>query len=95
MRLICFRKSGFLSKGLYPNTDTSPCVGYRSPQRHLSVVVLPAPFGPINPTSSPSVMLNEILSTAFTVSYDRLRIELKDDITPPDLFATLKYLVNF
>ena len=44
----------------------SPFVGYKIPVNIFIVVDLPAPFGPINATVSPSSTLKEILLTAFT-----------------------------
>ena len=41
-----------------------PLVGRISPASIRKVVVFPAPFGPRNPTISPSLMLKLILSTA-------------------------------
>ena len=41
-----------------------PRSGARSPSTHSSVVVLPAPFGPISPKISPSWTSNETSSTA-------------------------------
>jgi len=63
-REICFKNSFLRSKGLKPKTLISPEVGKSSPERHLRVVVLPAPFGPMNPTSSPDSMVKEMSLTA-------------------------------
>jgi hypothetical protein len=41
-----------------------PLSGDRSPSTHSSVVVLPAPFGPISPKISPSPTSNDTSSTA-------------------------------
>lgn len=47
----------------------SPSVGQRMPVSILIVVLLPAPFGPMNPTTSPGSMLNDTSWTAWTSSY--------------------------
>ena len=39
-------------------TEALPPVGYNSPDSILRVVVLPAPFGPRNPTTSPAASEN-------------------------------------
>src|SRR5262245_43056479 len=44
-----------------------PVVGLRMPARARSVVVLPAPFGPMSPTISPADTWNESSSTGGTV----------------------------
>jgi hypothetical protein len=54
-----------------PRTSSSPDVVYSRPESIFSVVVLPAPFGPSRPTTSPRSMLNVIVSTASLVSYVR------------------------
>ena len=41
-----------------------PRSGRRTPSTHSIVVVLPAPFGPINPKTSPSLTSNETSETA-------------------------------
>src|SRR5213593_1670041 len=45
-------------QGTNPAASTRPLVGYRSPASILSVVVLPAPFGPRNATISPGSIRN-------------------------------------
>src|SRR5581483_6599890 len=45
---------------------TSPDVGATNPSKVRSVVVLPAPFGPRNPHTSPGSTVNVRSSTAFT-----------------------------
>ena len=58
----------FASMGLaarsYPSICTLPDVGRRMPASARSVVVLPAPFGPISPTISPEPTENVRSSTA-------------------------------
>ncbi len=48
----------------WPSMRTDPEVGLKMPASDLSVVVLPAPFGPISPTISPAPTLNDRSSTA-------------------------------
>src|ERR1035437_4720213 len=48
----------------WPLNRMVPAVGCRSPARQLKNVLLPAPFGPIRPTMSPSVTLRSAPSTA-------------------------------
>jgi hypothetical protein len=43
---------------------TVPLVGTMMPARLVSVVVLPAPFGPTSPRISPGATLNDRRSTA-------------------------------
>ena len=50
----------------YITTTASPEVGLISVEIILIVVVLPAPFGPINANISPSSILNETPSAART-----------------------------
>src|ERR1700727_1341297 len=47
-----------------PRTATSPVVGWRTPQMHLSSVDLPEPLRPRIPTVSPSRTVSETLSRA-------------------------------
>src|SRR5688572_17898740 len=47
-----------------PNTDSSPRSGNRIDMIILSVVVLPAPFGPMKPYSAPIGTVRSRLSTA-------------------------------
>src|SRR5437879_4770366 len=56
-------------QGTSPAASTRPLVGYKSPASILSVVVLPAPFGPRNATISPGSIRNVTLRTAFTSRY--------------------------
>src|SRR4029453_4099773 len=51
---------------MWPSTLASPDDGYSRPDSIFRVVVLPAPFGPRNPTTSPGPISNETASTAFT-----------------------------
>jgi len=53
-------------RGCIPNTDTWPAVGRDSPRIMSMVVVLPAPFGPRNATTSPEVMFRLTPLTAST-----------------------------
>src|SRR5262249_20142553 len=52
----------------------TPRSGLRRPSTHSIVVVLPAPFGPINPKISPGCTSNETSSTASVRPY-AFRIE--------------------
>src|SRR5271168_4185199 len=52
-----------------PLTTALPDVGVSKPHAIRMVVVLPAPFGPINPKISPSGMYRSISSTASSSSY--------------------------
>jgi len=54
-----------------PMTRAMPEVGKSKPHSIFSVVVLPAPFGPRNPTISPCSMQNETASTAMRSSVSR------------------------
>ena len=54
-----------------PSTWAVPPVGLITPERSLSVVVLPAPLGPRNATNSPSSTLRSMPRTAFTSLYSR------------------------
>src|SRR6266542_6212197 len=51
----------------------APDVGESTPRIMLIVVVLPAPFGPRSPTTSPGATWNKIPSTAETAPYDLRR----------------------
>jgi hypothetical protein len=59
-----------------------PEVGVSSPARHFNVVVLPEPFGPRNPTTSPAPMEKLMASTAVTVRNRRLTTERIADRKP-------------
>src|SRR5947208_1329639 len=56
-------------QGTNPVASTRPLVGYKSPASILSVVVLPAPFGPRNATISPGSIRNVTSRTACTSRY--------------------------
>ena len=47
-----------------PSTRTTPDVGFRSVASTLIVVVLPAPFGPMKPKTSPRGMVSDKSRTA-------------------------------
>src|SRR2546425_12503295 len=53
-----------------PATKTSPRSACRSPSKISHVVVLPAPFGPTRPKTSPAPTVKEMPSTARTSPYD-------------------------
>ena len=63
-RVIFLRKAFSLLQGTCPATRALPLVGWTRPVSILSVVVLPAPLGPKNPTTSPGRILKETPSTA-------------------------------
>ena len=65
------RNSALRSWGVKPRTVARPEVGYRSPDKHFNVVVLPAPLGPRNPTISPGLIEKLTPSTALTSAYRR------------------------
>src|SRR5262249_12414626 len=52
------------SCGSRPKSRTEPAVGRISPSRMWSVVVLPAPFGPRSPSTSPRRSSNEMPASA-------------------------------
>jgi hypothetical protein len=61
--------SFFLSRqGSRPSVCAVPELGTRIPVSIFSVVDLPAPFSPMNPTLSPRSIVNESRSTAVTDS---------------------------
>ena len=49
-----------------PANSTRPAVGATSPVIKLNIVVLPAPFGPITPSASPSATVSLTVSTALS-----------------------------
>src|SRR3954470_14535426 len=57
----------------WPATRALPLVGFASVHSMLIVVVLPAPFGPRNPNTSPASTLKRTPLTASTSSKDFLR----------------------
>src|SRR5882672_3665458 len=61
--VICSRKPRSRSLGVKPATATRPSVGCKRPDSTFSVVVLPAPLGPRNPTRSPAPIENVTSST--------------------------------
>ena len=52
-----------------PSISAVPSVGARQPVIIFIMVDLPAPFGPIKPTISPSSSVNEKLSSAVIFPY--------------------------
>src|SRR5262249_17994191 len=58
------RSSGVSRVTSRPAKRTRPEVGRRSPVRQLKNVDLPAPLGPMSPSTSPSLTATEALSTA-------------------------------
>src|SRR5690554_4462370 len=57
----------------YPSTDAVPEVGLRMVQSIDNMVVLPAPFGPSSPKTSPSLTARLIASTATVDPNRRVR----------------------
>ena len=53
----------------WPPMRMEPDVGAWMPTMHLSVLVLPAPFGPMRPITSPPGAENEKSSTALSGPY--------------------------
>src|SRR5262245_27377278 len=72
-RISAIRRKRAYSRraGRWPSTHAVPLVGWRIPLNSLSVVVLPAPFGPIKPTTSPASIENERSRTASIDRYSR------------------------
>src|SRR5690242_5046387 len=66
-----------------PRNRTRPAVGARNPVTRLNSVVLPAPFGPISPTISPSRTVNETPSTARSPPNARARPATSSTAPPP------------
>ena len=63
---MCRRISAPPSRRVCPSTSTCPLVGRIRSSRRRIVVVLPAPFGPRKPTTSPGSTVNDRSSTACT-----------------------------
>jgi hypothetical protein len=76
------KNSVCLFMGESPMTVAIPEVGWSSPDSILSVVVLPAPFGPRNPTRSPAAISKDTSSTARTVLYVRRNTDLSAASNP-------------
>ena len=57
-----------------PAKVTVPASGLSSPVTRLNTVVLPAPFGPMMLTNSPSATLSDSASTAVTPPKRRVRL---------------------
>ena len=58
-------------QGTRPKISHRPESGTRMPDMTLTVVDLPAPLGPMYPTSSPASISKEIRSRAWMVRYRR------------------------
>src|SRR5690348_10163167 len=67
-----------------PRNRTCPAVGARNPVTRLNRVVLPAPFGPISPTISPSRTSNDTPSTARSPPKVRDSPETSSTAPPPE-----------
>src|SRR3954452_14865763 len=70
-RVICCSSSAGRPFGSSPRTRHWPPVGCNRPLNIFNVVVLPAPFGPRKPTTSPGSMVNDTESTAVTSRVSR------------------------
>ena len=79
---IRLRKAERRCQGTVSRTWTAPLVGWRIPDRIFIVVVLPAPFGPMNPAISPGAIVNDTSSRAWTVLYSRRTSEPKAARSP-------------
>src|SRR6266496_6262 len=55
---------GFKPTRLWPSSDICPAVGARNPVIRLNTVVLPAPLGPMSPSTSPGCRANDRSETA-------------------------------
>src|SRR2546429_5523832 len=81
-------------QGAKPATATRPLVGYSSPASILSVVVLPAPLGPRNPTISPGSMAKVTSRTAWTSRYRGRSSARSAPLSPGSRTLTLKVLLS-
>ena len=59
----CVRRCGGSRVTSFPSSSTLPAVGRIVPESRLKSVVLPAPFGPMMPTSSPARTSSETSAT--------------------------------
>ncbi|MNC22179.1 hypothetical protein D3C75_701710 [compost metagenome] len=80
--------------GTKPAASTLPPVGQSKPESSFSVVVLPAPLGPITPSISPSRIEKLMLSTAFTSINPGLNRLVKAAPKPPFRTGTRYTFVN-
>src|SRR5688572_12274238 len=75
-----------------PSASARPRVGRSMPSTSLSVVVLPAPFGPSSPTSSPAPICKDSSSTASVLaklfpspsSSSTLLPSMRGEASPPE-----------
>src|SRR2546422_7628370 len=81
-------------QGTNPAASTRPLVGYKSPASILSVVVLPAPFGPRNATISPGSIPNVTSRTACTSRYRGRRSARRAPRSPGSRTFTWNVLLN-
>ena len=69
-----------------PRASIAPAVGRSKPLRMLTSVDLPAPFGPIRPTTSPGASSSETSRSASTPANERETEEARSDASgPPSL----------
>src|SRR5213596_992215 len=87
-------KAGPPPQGAKPATATRPLVGYSRPASILSVVVLPAPFGPRNATISPGSIRNVTSRTACTSRYRGRRSARRAPRSPGSRTFTWNVLLN-
>ena len=71
----------------------SPWSGVIAPSSMSSVVVLPAPLGPSNPTRSPACTVRSTPSTACT-SLNRLRSPRASSTAPMDFASLAEPMMN-
>src|SRR5262245_45579131 len=77
------RCSGDSAVTLRPWKCTLPLLGARSPVRQLKNVDLPAPLGPINPSTSPCLMPIEASSTALKAPKALVMLRASSSMRPP------------
>jgi hypothetical protein len=75
----------------YPPTVAFPPVFEIRQQSILTVVVLPAPFGPRKPKTSPSLTCSVRLSTAVRLPNFLVRFSVSINLTLPDCCADVNY----
>src|SRR6266478_1419185 len=81
-------------QGTNPAASTRPLVGYKSPASILSVVVLPAPFGPRNATISPGSIRNVTSRTSCTSLYHSWSSARRAQRSPGSRIITWNVLLN-
>ena len=87
-----FTYSFLFFHGVYPLIAHVPDVGVSMPLMIFIVVLLPAPFGPMYPTMSPSSMSNDTLFRALMILYFLLKKFFRKDHFPFCFSGTLNCL---